>query len=171
MGEWANGRMGDTPLIGRAKNLARRRVDCPCDGSAPVLSRSMQVAAGRASGIASLVRSRISHLSIGDGTSTERLKTGAQPIAKWWAILGAPSFSPHRSGAASPFRFQLGNCNRFPVDSSKGGTWKRILFRLAPKYQINEYIQIIDCSCTANCGLCWFASEGRESESHQRRGQ
>ena len=94
----------------------------------------MRVAAGRASEIASLVQSRVSHLSIGDGTSTERLKTGAQPVINGGQVLGAPSFSPHQSGAVSPFRpfavsplraaagsFHLGKRNHFSLESSKGG--------------------------------------------------
>ena len=46
----------------------------------------------------------------GGGTSTERLKTGAEQVLAVSHILGAPSFSLHRSGAfiralaQSPFR-------------------------------------------------------------------
>jgi hypothetical protein len=94
----------------------------------------MRAAAGRASEIASLVRSRVSHLSIGDGTSTERLKTGAQPIVNGGQSSARRVFrptdqGPYRRFAHSPFRltraaagsFHLGKRNHFSLQSSNGG--------------------------------------------------
>jgi hypothetical protein len=50
------------------------------------------------------------------GTSTERLKTGAEQFLAVSHILGAPSFSPHRSRVFhSPIRLNQGaaSCSQF----------------------------------------------------------